>query len=222
MLNVARRSEDDAWASADEAINGVSRVVANAKLIIAAAMFCGILLASSAAWTITKGIAGPIGKMLTVLKAVAAGDYSTGMEVEGRDEIGQMAAALNTTIAAVGQAMQDIKESAAQFSEGSRVIAESASTLAVGSQQQSAGVEEMSAAIEELGHSIETVKENATEADRRARQASELAERGSAAGREIDRRHESHQGQLLADQRHYPGNFRNCEPDEPFGFERRD
>jgi methyl-accepting chemotaxis protein len=181
VLAVARGSESDAWASADEAISGVGRVVSNAKMILAAALFCGILLASAAAWTITQGIAGPIGKMLTVLKAVAAGNYSTALEVDCKDEIGQMAAALNTTIRAVGQAMHGVKESAAQFSEGARVIAESASTLADGSQQQSAGVEEMTAAIEELGHSIETVQANTTEADRMARQASELAERGGAA-----------------------------------------
>ncbi len=181
VLAVARGSESDAWASADEAISGVGRVVSNAKMILAAALFCGILLASAAAWTITQGIAGPIGKMLTVLKAVAAGNYSTGLEVDCKDEIGQMAAALNTTIRAVGKAMHDVKESAAQFSEGSQVIAESASTLADGSQRQSAGVEEMTASIEQLGHSIETVKANATEADRMARQASELAERGGAA-----------------------------------------
>jgi methyl-accepting chemotaxis protein len=181
VLAVARRCESDAWASADEAIGGVGHVVSNAKMILAAAMFCGILLASAAAWTITQGIAGPIGKMLAVLKAVAGGNYSAELEVDCKDEIGQMATALNTTIRAVGQAMHEVKESAAQFSEGSRVIAESATTLAVGSQQQSAGVEEMTAAIEELGHSIEAVKENTTEADQMARQASELAERGTAA-----------------------------------------
>jgi methyl-accepting chemotaxis protein len=181
VLAVARSSESDAWASADEAISGVGHVVSNAKMILAAALFCGILLASSAAWTITQGIAGPIGKMLAVLNAVAGGNYSAELEVDCKDEIGQMAAALNTTIRAVGHAMHDVKESAAQFSEGSRVIAESASTLAVGSQQQSASVEEMTAAVEELSHSIETVKENTTEADQMARQASELAERGAAA-----------------------------------------
>jgi methyl-accepting chemotaxis protein len=181
VLEVARLSESDAWAAADESITGVQHVVSNAKLILAGALLCGILLASAAAWTITQGIAGPIGRMLTVLKAVAGGNYSTGMEVDCEDEIGQMAGALNTTIRAVGKAMQDVKESAAQFSEGSRVIAESAGTLAVGAQQQSASVEEMSAAIEQLSHSIETVKDNTTTADKMARQASNLAEQGGTA-----------------------------------------
>jgi methyl-accepting chemotaxis protein len=181
VLEVARLSESDAWASADESISGVEHVVANAKWILAGALLCGILLASAAAWTITQGIAGPIRRMLTVLKAVAGGNYSAGLEVDCQDEIGQMAEALNTTIRAVGKAMQDVKESAAQFSEGSRVIAESAGTLAVGAQQQSASVEEMSAAIEQLSHSIATVKDNTTAADKMARQASDLAEQGETA-----------------------------------------
>jgi methyl-accepting chemotaxis protein len=181
VLDIARLSESDAWAAADESIAGVQRVVSNAKWILAGALLCGILLASAAAWTITQGIAEPIGRMLTVLKAVAAGNYSLGLEVDCKDEIGQMAEALNTTIRAVGKAMQDVKESAAQFSEGSRVIAESAGTLAVGAQQQSASAEEMSAAIEQLTHSIETVKDNTTAADKMARQASGLAERGGTA-----------------------------------------
>jgi methyl-accepting chemotaxis protein len=181
VLAVSRAAESDAWTSVDESIAGVARVVANAKMILAAALFCGILLASAAAWTITRSIAEPIAKTLNVLKAVAGGDYSSRLTVDCKDEIGQMATALNTTIQALGQAMHEVKESAAQFTEGSRIIAESASTLAIGSQQQSASVEEMSAAIEELSHSIDTVKENTTEADHMARKASELAECGGGA-----------------------------------------
>ena len=181
VLAASRPAESEALGAVAASIDGIARIVANAKMILAAALFCGILLASAAAWTITQSIAEPIGKTLHVLKSVAAGDYSSRLEVECKDEIGQMATALNTTIQAVGKAIHEVKESAAQFTEGSRVIAESASNLAVGSQQQSASVEEMSAAIEELSHSIETVKENTTEADRMARKASELAECGGGA-----------------------------------------
>src|SRR5437016_1372123 len=41
-----------------ESIHGIVRDVANAKLILAAALFCGLLLASAAAWTITQSITG--------------------------------------------------------------------------------------------------------------------------------------------------------------------
>jgi methyl-accepting chemotaxis protein len=181
VLAVCHSIEGDAWKEIDQAISGVSEVVARAKMILAAALICGILLASAAAWTITSNVVQPIAKTLAVLKSVAGGDYSSRVDIQGKDEIGQMAMALNTTIQAVGQAMHDLKESADQFTEGSHVIAESASTLAVGAQQQSASVEEISAAIEELSQSIEAVKENSTEADAMARKASQLAERGGAA-----------------------------------------
>jgi methyl-accepting chemotaxis protein len=57
-------------------------------------------------------VSRPIGKVAGVLKALATGDFSQKVEHDSRDEIGQMAAALNTAVAATDKAMRDVKEAA--------------------------------------------------------------------------------------------------------------
>ncbi|MDZ4778730.1 MAG: PAS domain-containing methyl-accepting chemotaxis protein [Planctomycetia bacterium] len=77
--------------------------------------------------------------------------------------------------------VEQVIESAGQFTEGSRLIAESSQTLAQGAQTQSSSVEEMSAAVEQLARSINAVKDNSGEADKVATETSQLAEDGGAA-----------------------------------------
>ncbi len=77
--------------------------------------------------------------------------------------------------------VEQVIESAGQFTEGSRLIAESSQTLAQGAQTQSSSVEEMSAAVEQLARSINAVKDNSGEADKVANETSQLAEDGGAA-----------------------------------------
>jgi methyl-accepting chemotaxis protein len=59
---------------------------------------------------VTRGITRPILKTVSVLEAVAQGDYSQKVDCQGKDEIGRMAASLNTTIDAVKAAQEEIEE----------------------------------------------------------------------------------------------------------------
>ena len=62
-------------------------------------------------------IANPVVKVAGVLKALAGGDYSRKVDHDAKDEIGQMATALNTAVDATGKAMQDVKEAAQREQE---------------------------------------------------------------------------------------------------------
>ena len=126
-------------------------------------------------------ISKPIEKVAGVLKLVGEGDYTQTVQIDSKDEIGQMGRAVNAAIGSVASAMRQITESAAQFNEGSRVIAESSQTLAAGAQEQSSTVEQVTASIEELSRSVDSVKENAHEADKAAKETSRLAEQGGQA-----------------------------------------
>jgi methyl-accepting chemotaxis protein len=126
-------------------------------------------------------ISNPLRRAVDVLQAVAAGDYTVRLDVQSKDEVGQMAVALNKAVGAVNGAMRQINEASAQFAEGSRVIAESSQSLAQGAQQQSSSVQEITASIEELARSIQAVKEAALEADNVAKRTSGLADQGGKA-----------------------------------------
>jgi methyl-accepting chemotaxis protein len=89
--------------------DAIYRSARNAMLLlmgvaIAASLVIGLVIA--------KIVSNPLAKTVKVLQAVAAGDYMQHLDVYTKDEVGQMAVALNATIQAVAQAMQNVKDAA--------------------------------------------------------------------------------------------------------------
>jgi methyl-accepting chemotaxis protein len=77
------------------------------SLLISATVI-GVLVA----WTIARAIAGPVGKTVEILEAVAKGDLTRQVQVKSTDELGRMGAALNTTIGAIKNSMEKQREAA--------------------------------------------------------------------------------------------------------------
>jgi methyl-accepting chemotaxis protein len=112
IITTAAKTQEDAWTSTDRSGADVASIIGRSKTVVVFALIAGVIVGCTAAWVITRGISRPIQKTLNVLEAVAGGDYKTHLDVDSKDEIGQMATALNTTIQAVDKAMQDVKEAA--------------------------------------------------------------------------------------------------------------
>ena len=102
MANQAMK--DDARTS-DEAY-------AAAKWMMYSVSFIGIVIAVGLGFLVITGVVGAIRKAMEVIKAFAAGDYSQRLEIDSKDEIGQMAVSLNQAIGATAKAMDDVKEGA--------------------------------------------------------------------------------------------------------------
>jgi methyl-accepting chemotaxis protein len=87
-------------------------------LFSVATFWIGILLTVSvvvgvgSAWYITRTITIPIGKTTLVLESVAKGDLTNSLEISSHDELGRMAAALNTTVSAIRTSMAEIQDAA--------------------------------------------------------------------------------------------------------------
>ena len=139
------------------------------------------LVCGGLALIVSGRITAPLVRAVAMMEGVARGDYTQRLLVSTNDEVGRLAAAINTAVEATDKIIGQVTESAAQFHEVSRVIADGSQQLALGAQNQSASVEEITAAIEDLAHSIETVKDNAAAANRLAGDTSQLAEQGGAA-----------------------------------------
>jgi len=71
--------------------------------------------------------------------------------------------------------VQDVVESAHQFTEGARVVAESSANLSDGAQNQAAAVEEMTAAVGEMTSAIGVISQSATDSNEQAARTACLA-----------------------------------------------
>jgi methyl-accepting chemotaxis protein len=132
-----------------------------------------LLLSALLAWRITLSITRPVGRALALAHTVAEGDLSSRIEVDGKDELGQLLAALKTmndrlahTVGAVRAGTESIAAIAQQVAAGNQ-------DLSTRTERQAGSLEETASAMEQL---TATVGQNADS----ARQARVLA--NAAAG----------------------------------------
>ncbi len=141
---------------------------------------------------IVRGITRHLAQAVDTLQQVAAGDMTASLEIDSKDEVGQMAAALNETVGKLRAALQAVAESANNASASSQELASATDAIAGGAQQQaasleqtsasigetSASLEETSASLEEITATIRQTADNARQANQLASSSREAAENG--------------------------------------------
>jgi methyl-accepting chemotaxis protein len=145
-------------------------------------IFIGVLLVTLIAVPITlvivRSIAVPLARTVDMLGLVAGGDLTVCGEVRGKDELGQMATALNKAIEKLRFTLQEVAASAAQSSSSSQELAAAAQSIASGAQQQAASLEQTSASLEEITAAVRQTADNARQASQLATGSRESAEKG--------------------------------------------
>ncbi|GAA2535723.1 methyl-accepting chemotaxis protein [Winogradskya humida] len=153
-------------------------------IAVAAALICVL------AYFVVVSITRPLQRVRTALRAMADGDLTVEAHVTNRDEVGQMAHALDEAqdnmrriVSSVAGSAQAVAAAAEEMSSTSSTMGDSANQAANqahGVSQAAAGVSENVSAVakgtEEMGASIRDISHNATEAARVASQAVAVAE----------------------------------------------
>jgi methyl-accepting chemotaxis protein len=172
----------DAVAATDE-----QRGTAITLAIIVAAV--GVLVLSLLGFIVTRSVVGPLRKVGAVLSAMAEGDLRATSGVESRDEVGRMAAALETSMANVREVMTAIGDSSTTLASATEELSASAQDMARLADESSAqsaivasaagqvstNVQTVSAGSEQMGASIREIAQNATEATKVAQAATGAA-----------------------------------------------
>jgi methyl-accepting chemotaxis protein len=139
-----------------------------------------LLVAIPVALYITRGITTPLGKTVAVLEKVAEGDLTVSLDIQTKDEIGQMADALNNAVGKLNTTLTEVADSAANASSSSQQLAASSENIASGAQEQAASLEETSASLEEITAAVRQSADNAHQASQLASSSKESAEKGQA------------------------------------------
>lgn len=90
----------------DDALGGLWQL--RSLSILVGLLFAGIV--GGAAWLVAGGIVAPMGRLVAATRGVAAGDLSTRVEIQGRDEIGELGSAFNEMTAALEDSTERIQE----------------------------------------------------------------------------------------------------------------
>jgi methyl-accepting chemotaxis protein len=136
--------------------------------------------AISAAW-ITLMITRPLAESVAAANTIAAGDLTVDIEVDSKDETGQLKAALKRMVENLSNTIAQVGEATNALSQAAEEVSGTAQSLSQGSSEQAASVEQTSSAMEQMSASVIQNAENAKVTDGMAAKAAKEAEEGGAA-----------------------------------------
>ena len=173
VITNAQTAENDAWKMSGESSTNVGSIIALSKIIIIVSLLIGLLIAIVLALVITRAIVLPLNKGVKFAETVAGGDLTQIIDVDQKDEIGQLADALNKMVAKTADVLASIQQSADQVAASSEELSASAQNMASGATEQAANLEETTASIEELSASIQQNANNAQSTNKIAQSTAE-------------------------------------------------
>ena len=112
---------------------------------------------------------------------IANGDLTHRIDVSGRNEIGQLYAALRRMQEGLTRIVSEVRSGVHEISAGSTQIYRGNTDLSSRTEQQAASLQQTAASMEELDSTVRQNTDNAIQADSLAKGTFEVSERGGAA-----------------------------------------
>ncbi len=133
------------------------------------------------AFIIARGILSPLSKGVDFAKKVADGDLSARMDIHQKDEVGQLAQAMQSMVEKLREIITDVRMAAENVAAGSEELSASAQSLSQGATEQAASVEEISSSVEQMASNIKQNADNSQQTERLVVTAASDAEQGGEA-----------------------------------------
>jgi methyl-accepting chemotaxis protein len=157
-------------------------VIANkARNLMIGLCVAGGLIAILFGLFIANIISKPLRQGVSFAQAVAAGDLTQTVKLDQKDEIGQLAQALNEMVAKLSSIVSDCMSASDNVASGSQELSATAQQLSQGATEQAASAEEISSSMEEMTSSIRQNSDNSSQTEKIAvKSATDAREGGKA------------------------------------------
>jgi len=174
-----------------KAINDMSQAIdaANERAFQLRAILtiASVLIGSAFAFFISRSIVRPLGDAVKVAETVAAGDLTSRIEVQSRDETGQLMRALKNMNDSLAKVVGEVRTGTDTIATASGQIATGNQDLSSRTEEQASSLEQTAASMEELTSTVKQNADNARQANQLAVSASEVAVKGgSVVGQVVD------------------------------------
>lgn len=166
-MNDAMKVADDTQASASGSMVGFT--IAG----FAVAFILGFAFASS--------ITSPLIKGVKFAEDVSKGDLSAKVDVDQKDEIGQLAQSLSDMSTKLRSIVTDIIGAADNVASGSQELSSTSEEMSQGSTEQASAAEEASSSMEQMASNIRQNADNAQQTEKISRKAAEDAQESGVA-----------------------------------------
>ncbi len=136
---------------------------------------------------IVRSIVRPIHESVDIARAVAAGDLTHRIDVDGDNEMGQLLQALGEMQTALACVVGTVRHAAMTVSTASIELAQGTMDLSGRTEHQASSIEQTSASMEELASTVRLNSDNAQQANQLARSASVVVEEcGNAVAQAVE------------------------------------
>ena len=159
-----------------------SSLAADARLMLVLFILGGaaVLIGAWCAVFITRSITLPLSGALAVAQKVAAGELTSHVVVEGKDETSALQQALKDMNESLVKTVSDVRHGTETITVASREIASGNADLSARTETQASSLEETASSMEELTSTVKQNADNARQANQLAVSASSVAEQGGS------------------------------------------
>jgi len=140
-----------------------------------------LVLGTFIVWLITRSITHPLRKAQLLASAVSKGDLTQQIDVQSRDEVGQLLQALRDMNSNLSGIVSGVRSTTDAITTSSQQVAAGNSDLSQRTEQQASSLQETASSMEELASTVRQNAENAKQANQLAVNASGVAVRGGQA-----------------------------------------
>ncbi|RZM90554.1 MULTISPECIES: methyl-accepting chemotaxis protein [unclassified Escherichia] len=162
----------------DIAVSDNNASYSQAMWVLAGVLIVVLAVIVSVWFGIKASLVAPMNRLIESICHIADGDLVKPIEVDGSNEVGQLAQSLRHMQSELMRTVGDVRNGANAIYSGVSEIATGNNDLSSRTEQQAASLEETAASMEQLTATVKQNAENARQASHLALSASETAQRG--------------------------------------------
>lgn len=144
-------------------------------------LIVGLLVVVGLSTYLIKRITSPLLELERVAHHLAKGEFGVEINIDTKDEIGDVADALRTMLKQLIDAIDHVHKNVAELLNASDQISASAHSLSQVTTEQAANVEQTTSSVEQLNASVQQNSQNAHTTDQMAAQSSDQAAKSGVA-----------------------------------------
>jgi len=152
-----------------------SATAAAATRLMIGLVVAGLLIAAFLGVIVSRAISRPLAQGLELASAVASGDLDRSIDVRSEDEVGKLAAALNTMVEKLREVVGEVRGGAEALTSAATQVAATSQSLSQGTGEQAASVEETTSSLEQMSASITQNAENSRQTEKMANEGARNA-----------------------------------------------
>nr|WP_320009693.1 methyl-accepting chemotaxis protein [uncultured Desulfobulbus sp.] len=155
--------------------------LATASMVMIVGLISAVIIGCLIAYFITRAITKPIFMGVQFAETVSDGDLTKTLDIKQKDEIGQLAGALNTMVDKLKEVVASVQGASDNVASGSQELSSSSEEMSQGATEQAAAAEEASSSMEQMAANIRQNADNAMQTEKIAIKSADDAKAGGEA-----------------------------------------